>query len=167
YKKHKFMRRGDAEENPMYKQIIPYLIFETNGKVFLMRRKQDHTDSRLSSKYSLGIGGHINRKDIKEPKSQRVREDGIMAWARREFEEEIDYRGKYTTEFLGLLNDDSNEVGLVHLGLVIRLMGETNNIKVRDEHKLGRLVSLEQAGKYYLRMETWSQIVYDFLMGNK
>ena len=161
YKKHKFMKRGDAEENPNWKQIIPYMFFENDNRVFLMQRKGDHTDSRLANKYSLGVGGHINKEDVKSIKGEKV----VMEWAKREFEEEIQYSGKYTTEFVGILNHDANEVGMVHAGLVIRIKGDEDVISVRDEYKEGSLVSLKEAGRYYKHMETWSQIVYDFLMG--
>lgn len=153
--KHKFMTRGEVEQDPSWKQIIPYLVFENDGKIFLMRRKADHTDLRLANNYSIGVGGHINKKDMNG--------SGFMTWAKREFEEEIDYKGKYKTEFLGLLNHDANDVGMVHAGLVIKVSGDSDMINVRDEHKSGELVSLDEAGKYYKQMETWSQIVYDYL----
>lgn len=156
YKKHKFMRRGDAEEDPSWKQIIPYMFFENGGDIFLMQRKGDHTDSRLADKFSLGVGGHINKEDI--------RGKDLMDWARREFEEEVDFRGSYKTEFVGILNHDANDVGMVHAGLVIRVKGDADGISVKDEHKTGKLVSLSEVGRNYARMETWSQIIYDFLV---
>ncbi len=156
YKNHKFMRRGDAEEDPKWKQIIPYMFFENGSDIFLMQRKGDHTDSRLADMYSLGIGGHINKEDI--------RGRDLTGWARREFEEEIEYGGKYKTEFVGILNHDANDVGMVHAGLVIRVSGESGGISVKDEHKKGAMISLEDSGRYYKRMETWSQIIYDFLV---
>jgi len=161
-KKHKFILRSKAEDNPHWQQIIPYLIFEKGDKIFLMRRKSDHTDKRLANMYSIGIGGHINEQDLKSTGSTGGTRS-IMDWARREFEEEISYEGKYKTEFLGLINDDSNNVGLVHLGLVIHINGESDNIAIRDEHKLGKLETLGKIGSHYKHMETWSQIVYDFL----
>ena len=175
--KHKFLPRADVEEDARWQQIIPYLIFEYQNKIFLMKRKGDHTDRRLADKYSIGVGGHINKEDVKELKSsasrakrgeQRVKGEGvIMDWARREFEEEVGYRGKYKLEFLGLVNDDSNDVGLVHLGLIIKLIGDSDQISVRDEHKSGSLVSLEGIGKHSKHMETWSRIVYDYLSVKK
>lgn len=172
--KYKFLPRSQVEEDARWQQIIPYLIFEANGKIFLMKRKAEHTDKRLASMYSIGVGGHINKSDVKElprqisrqAKSQRVqggKEDRILNWARREFEEEINYEGKYKAEFLGLINDDSNDVGLVHLGLVIHLIGDLSVISVKDEHKSGKLLSLLEVSKRYRNMETWSRIVYDFL----
>lgn len=153
--KHKFLARGDVETDARWQQIIPYLIFEHEGKTFLMRRKGDHTDRRLANKYSIGIGGHINKRDMNG--------QGLMGWAKREFAEEIEYEGSYKANFLGLINDDSNDVGLVHVGLVIQMVGDSDKIKVRDEHKSGELVSIVQLGKVYKNMETWSQIIYDYL----
>ncbi|KKS04957.1 MAG: Deoxycytidine triphosphate deaminase [Candidatus Curtissbacteria bacterium GW2011_GWA2_41_24] len=169
-KKHRFLPRSEVESDPNWQQIIPYLIFENQGKIFLMRRKSSHTDRRLSNLYSIGIGGHIDKEDIikstKSMKSTRGTKGNelIFNWAKREFEEEIKYDGQYIANFLGLLNDDSNDVGRVHIGLVVKLTGDSPKITVRDEHKSGKLVGLEEAGKNYKKMETWSQIVYDFLV---
>ncbi|MBI2012438.1 dCTP deaminase, partial [Candidatus Curtissbacteria bacterium] len=154
--KHKFLARSEVEDDPRWQQIIPYLVFTHNNKIFLMRRKRNHSDRRLSGLYSIGIGGHINRSDIKGGR--------ILTWAKREFEEEINYEGKYKTKFMGLINDDSNDVGMVHLGLVVQLLGSSERISIKDEHKSGELVGVGEAGRYYRRMETWSQIVYDFLV---
>jgi len=162
--KHKFLLRAQVEEDAKWQQIIPYLIFENGGCFFLMKRKTNHTDRRLSNMYSLGIGGHINEEDIIKSTKSIQGEAQIMSWAKREFKEEIDYKDKYSTGFVGLINDDSNDVGLVHLGLVIRIRGDSDKINVRDEHKLGKMIDLDQMRKYYKNMESWSQIVYDFLV---
>lgn len=158
FQKNTFLPRKQVEESPFWQQIIPYVVFETEGKIFLMRRKKDHADSRLSHLYSIGVGGHLNKKDI--------RTGDIFLWAKREFEEEIAYSGNYEPELLGLINDDSNDVGLVHLGMVIKFVGDSQKISALDEHKSGKLVRFKEAGKYYKQMETWSQIVYDFLKGS-
>lgn len=154
---HKFMGRGEVEDNALWQQIIPYIVFENRGRIFVMHRKADHTDRRLANNFSIGIGGHINRGDISGA--------NIISWAKREFEEEVSYKGKYKAKFLGLLNDDSNEVGLVHLGLVILFSGDSEEISVRDEHKSGELIAKDKLKKYYKGMETWSRIVVDFLGG--
>src|SRR3989339_251075 len=127
--KHKFLLRAQVEEDAKWQQIIPYLIFENGGCFFLMKRKTNHTDRRLSNMYSLGIGGHINEEDIIKSTKSIQGEAQIMSWAKREFKEEIDYKDKYSTGFVGLINDDSNDVGLVHLGLVIRIRGKSNKSK--------------------------------------
>src|SRR3989344_5506667 len=84
---HKFLPRGKVETDPAWQQIIPYLVFENDSSVFVMRRKASHTESRLANMYSVGIGGHVNKSDLGS--------HDIMSWARREFEEEVDYKGKY------------------------------------------------------------------------
>lgn len=168
---YKFLPRAQVEEDAHWKQIVPYLTFTHQKKIFLMKRKKDHTDRRLASLYSIGVGGHINEKDIKSTVSMKgaKSKEGhlIMKWAKREFEEEVDYQGKYKLEFLGFINDDSNDVGLVHLGIIIRLIGDSDQIAVRDEHKSGSLVKLVEVGKYSKQMETWSRIVYDYLNKEK
>lgn len=153
--KHKFMARGEVEQDPRYKQIIPYLIFEFDKKIFVMKRKGTHTDKRLANKVSVGVGGHINKRDVKN--------NDPFDWAKREFAEEIEYGGKTKTEFLGILNHDANDVGLVHAGLIFKVVGDSADIKIRDEHKEGELMTLAELGKQYKAMETWTQIVYDFL----
>jgi len=154
-KNHKFLPRAQVETDPTWQQIISYLVFENNGRIFVTRRKTNHTDLRLANLYSIGVGGHLNKKDVKG--------SDVNVWARREFEEEVKYEGKFKTNFLGIINHDANDVGLVHIGLAIQVIGETDKIEIRDEHKSGELIRLKDVGKFYKRMETWSQIVYDYL----
>lgn len=158
--KHKFLPRSQVETDARWQQIIPFIVFEHNGKIFLMQRKAGHTDKRLASKLSLGIGGHINKLDMNG-------KSDVMSWAKREFEEEVDYKGNYKAQFLGLINDDTNDVGLVHLGLVVRMVGDSDQISVKDEHKSGQLKSLRELGKLYKNMETWGQIIYDHFVNKK
>jgi len=163
---HKFLARGKVENDPSWQQIIPYLVLDWGGRIFLMKRKGNHTESRLSSMYSIGVGGHVNRKDIRGL-GKLSSAAQVFALAKREFEEEVEYKGTYQTKFLGLLNDDSNEVGMVHLGLIVHLLGDTKDAKVKDEHKSGEFVSFSDLAKYKNKMETWSRIVYDFLEKEK
>src|SRR3990167_4314201 len=159
---HKFLPRGKVENDPSWQQIIPYLVLDSGGKIFLMKRKGNHTESRLSGMYSIGVGGHINREDVKGV-GKLSSTAQVFSLAKREFEEEVEYKGTYQTKFVGLLNDDSNEVGMVHLGLIVHLSGDSKDAKVKDEHKSGKFVSFAELDKYKNRMETWSRIVYDFL----
>jgi len=153
--KQEFVWRSEVEEDTSYKQIIPYLVFTHQGKYFLMQRKSTSSEGRLSSKFSLGIGGHIRQEDIKGK--------SIFDWAHREFHEEIEYHGTCSIQPLGILNDESNAVGQVHIGFVFLLEGDSSDIKVRSELKQGNLVPLGTCKKYLDRMETWSQIIFAFL----
>lgn len=150
-----FVARGPAETNYDYKQIIPYLIFKHDNKLFLMQRQAKASEERLASKYSLGIGGHLREEDIKGT--------NLFEWARREFNEEINYSGALDIQPLGILNDDTNDVGKVHIGFVFLLNGDSANISVKSELHSGELFTLEQCKAQYAAMETWSQLVFDFL----
>lgn len=150
-----FLPRSLMEVDPQYKQIIPYLVFTHNNRYFLMQRRAETTEQRLKNKYSIGIGGHINQEDMNT--------DSIIDWAKREFSEEVNYSGNYTVQVIGALNDDSNAVGEVHLGLVLLLHGDSDTIQVKSELKSGELLTLEECGAYYDSMESWTQIIVNYL----
>ncbi len=158
--KKEFFSRAAMEKNPRYKQIIPYLIFshtDAHGqqRLFLMQRTAVASETRLRNKYSLGIGGHIRQEDLSE--------NSIFAWANREFHEEVHYTGTLTVEPLGIVNDDSDEVGTVHLGLVLLLQGNSADISVKSELKQGHLFTLDECKSYAPDMENWSQLVLTHL----
>ncbi len=113
----------------------------------------------MKNKFSLGIGGHIREEDLTH--------DSIFSWAEREFHEEVMYKDEFTIKPLGILNDDATAVGQVHVGFVFLLEGTTPDISVKSELKNGRLVTLQEGKSYFDTMETWSQIVYDFLVAKK
>jgi len=150
-----FLPRSLMERDQVYKQIIPYLVFNYQDRYFLMQRRSKSSEQRLRSKYSLGIGGHIRQEDIKNA--------DVASWARREFHEEVDYKGSVSIEFLGVLNDDSNDVGKVHIGFVYLLKGDKPDICVKQELQSGTLLTLQECEEYYDAMENWTQIVFDFL----
>lgn len=150
-----FLWRSKIETDQSYKQIIPYLVFNFEDKYFLMQRKSNANEVRLQNKYSLGIGGHIRQEDINS--------FNIVDWAKREFTEEINYSGNLKIESLGILNDDSNDVGRVHIGFVFLLKGSSNKINIRSELKSGTLLTLKNLSEYYENMENWSKLVFDYL----
>lgn len=151
-----FLPRPDMELDETYKQIIPYLVFRHNDRYFLMQRSNKASETRLQSKYTLGIGGHVRAEDLQEGST-------LFDWARREFHEEVAYSGNLTITSLGMLNDDSNEVGKVHIGLVLLLEGDSDQISVQEELKSGELFTLEECATYADRMETWSHIIFKSL----
>lgn len=153
-----FMFRPEAETDTRYKQIIPYLIFTHNNKYFLMQRRATASEQRLASKYSFGIGGHIRKEDIKG--------NSLLDWALREFYEEVNYSGKLEEIPLGILNDDSTDVGKVHIGFAILLKGDSEKISIKSELKNGQLLTLEECKSYYDTMETWSQMIFNVLKNN-
>ncbi|MGB8467675.1 MAG: hypothetical protein WCE21_01605 [Candidatus Babeliales bacterium] len=157
--KKEFLPRSLMELDPHYKQIIPYLIFTHNNRYFLMQRTAQATETRLQNKYSLGIGGHIRQEDMQT--------DSLFDWALREFHEEVSYAGNVTIEPLGILNDDSNEVGKVHIGFVFLLHGDSDAIAVKSELKSGTLLTIDELKPYFASMETWTQIAFEHVLAKQ
>lgn len=153
--KKEFLPRSVMETDFGYKQIIPYLVYTYQGKYFLMQRKSDASEVRLRNKLTLGIGGHIRQEDMSE--------NSLFAWALREFHEEVEYAGNVSVKPLGILNDDSNDVGKVHIGFVFLLQGDSADIAIKSELKSGALVSLDECVVQKECMESWSQFVVNFL----
>lgn len=154
-----FLPRSLMETDINYKQIIPYLIFKHKNRYFLMQRQSNNSEQRLRNKFSLGIGGHIREEDM-------ISSD-IIDWSKREFVEEIDYKGSYTVNLIGLLNDDSDAVGQVHLGCIFLIEGDSDEIKVKSELKSGQLLELSECAKYYDLMENWSKLVFNYITAIK
>jgi predicted NUDIX family phosphoesterase len=159
--RHQFRPRGEVEEDPHWQQIIPYIVFRHGSRHLLTRRLKQSSEKRLRHLYSLGVGGHINRVDVGG-------EDPVLEGLRREFEEEVLYAGAWEHRLIGLINDDSNAVSKVHLGLVFEVIGDRPEIEIRETGKLeGQLLRLEEMKMYYLDMESWSQLIYDHLLARE
>jgi predicted NUDIX family phosphoesterase len=149
--RHFFIDRPTAEVSPQYKQIIPYVVIRHADSYFLLQRTQKQTEARLHHKLSLGIGGHIN------PDTPDLL-DGLQ----KELEEEVDVAGDYDLTFVGILNDDTTDVGRVHLGAVYVLDAATDEVRVRETEKMtGRWTPRAELSQHREAMESWSQIVYD------
>ena len=122
-----------------------------------MRRSSER---RLRHLYSLGVGGHINPEDVAGAA------DPIEAGLRREWEEEVVYSGRFSTRLLGAINDETTPVGRVHVGLIFLVDGDRPEISIREVDKLaGALFELDAMRSYYLDMESWSQLIFDYLTG--
>ena len=90
----------------------------------------------------------------------------IAAGARRELDEELVIEGPYRLRSVGLLNDDSNPVGAVHLGLV-QVLHLDGTVTIREEDVLeGSLVGIEELKRLSAsggNFETWSSLLIDRL----
>ncbi|MGZ7080207.1 MAG: NUDIX domain-containing protein [Thermoanaerobaculia bacterium] len=148
--RHTFIPRERAEVSPEYRQIIPYVLIRHGNAFFVLERTPKQSEARLHHKVSLGIGGHINPGD------------DLAAGLRKELEEEVAVESPYTLQFIGILNDETTEVGRVHLGAVHLLTPEAPRVSVRETEKMsGRWVAVGDLPDLRPRMETWSQIVLD------
>lgn len=148
-----FRPRPEAETDPSWKQVIPYLVLRDGDRVFLMRRTRAGGDERLHERYTIGIGGHVNPGDT----------DPLDA-LRREWAEEIDADFEPTLEPLGVLNDDDNAVGTVHIGLVYSADAHGRSVGIRERNKLeGGFASMDEVNAVVTRLETWSAHLFEFL----
>jgi predicted NUDIX family phosphoesterase len=153
----RYLERSAAEDDPSFKQIIPYVVVADADRVFLMERTDAGGDARLHRKASIGVGGHLNPVDRGA--------DPLLAGLQREWSEEV--RADWTPQFelIGFLNDDRNPVGAVHLGVVFKV-APRGEIEVREAEKLsGRMVPLAEIAGAWERLETWSQLVAADLLG--
>ena len=148
-----FRPRGEVEEDPSWKQVIPYAVLRDRGSIFLMRRTSAGSDARLHERYSIGLGGHVNSGD-----------GGIRGGLEREWSEELTVDWVPRFRLIGLLNDDTDPVGAVHLGIVYSAESAGRAVTIRETDKLeGSFVAPLQILRVYERLETWSSLVYDYL----
>ena len=141
------------EVDRTWKQVIPYLVLRDGERYFLMRRTKAGADARLHDRYSIGVGGHLNPGD-----------GDLAGGLRREWHEEL--RADFDPEFelIGLLNDDTTDVGSVHLGAVYVADSGGLPVAIRETEKLtGRFAPPHQVAEVIDRMETWSALVFDHL----
>jgi len=124
--------RAEVEDDPGYKQLIPYMIFchrDAAGRqtVFQYTRGRGMGEGRLHSKRSVGIGGHISAVDAGNHGGNPY-EEGL----RRELEEEVVLETPYAARCVGLINDDQTPVGQVHLGVVHRFDVARPAVRARE-----------------------------------
>ena len=152
---HFFMDRAEAEEDSSFKQLIPYCVFRHGEKILHYTRGKSGGESRLHAKISVGVGGHINPVDAD---SGRTGPEVYHAAVARELEEELELPGGHSQRIIGLLNDDSNPVGRVHLGIVHLINLESDAVSSREDAlaNLGFSPLADLNGEHFERLETWS-----------
>ena len=157
-KNHTFIKRKDAETNPAFKQLIPYALIHCGSDVFVYRRGKLLAEKRLLGNYSLGIGGHISVTDPGLFGSSY--EDGL----KREINEEVIIDSPYTQRIVALLNDDSNEVGKVHFGIVHALTLEKPFVKPKEKSiNETKFVGINDLKKDIDGFENWSKICIEHI----
>ncbi|NUQ65655.1 MAG: phosphoesterase [Pirellulales bacterium] len=161
--------RSEVEQDPGFKQLIPYVILSHRGAdgrqtVFQYTRGTGQGEGRLHRKRSVGIGGHISTVDAGTDGGSKPYEEGM----RRELEEEVAVRSPYTTRCVGLINDDQTEVGRVHLGVVHRFELEQPLVEPREEDILEcGFRPVEEILADLSAFESWSQICLRALYGTE
>jgi predicted NUDIX family phosphoesterase len=156
-----FVPRAAAEDDPTLKQLIPYAVFRHGGKILHYTRGAKSGEKRLVAKGSIGIGGHINDTD---ESLFSFDQSAYHHAVRREIAEELRISGTFTERAVALLNDDSTEVGRVHLGVVHLVDLENPDVRAGEKAiaELG-FATREELLARRDSLETWSQIVLDGL----
>ncbi len=149
----RFEPRAAMESDRSQKQVIPYLVLRDGPRYFLMRRTRAGGDVRLHDRWSIGVGGHLNPGD-----------GDLAGGLRREWTEEL--AADFVPDFrlVGLLNDDTTEVGSVHLGAVYVADAAGRPVEIRETDKLtGGFATAAEVSAVRDDLETWSRLTFDFL----
>ena len=166
-----FLRRSELEEDPSFKQIIPYAIIsnkepERSGvrqsqSFYLFKRTSKQTEKRLHNKFSLGVGGHMNPNDSMESKEQYLIDE-----LKRELYEEVKLLNGCLIEdieFIGFINDDTISVGSVHIGLLYNIHVSNKEVYINETDKMtADWIDKPNLAEFYEGMETWTKITFDF-----
>src|SRR5437762_11207437 len=154
-----FAPRSSAETDQALKQIIPYAILSSAGKVLRYKRGKKSGEQRLVAKGSIGIGGHMNDHD-----------ESLFAWdeaayrtgVEREVSEEIKIDTPFADRIVALLNDDTTEVGRVHLGIVHVFKLAEPKVQKREAMITGlAFLGKDELAARRESLESWSQICLD------
>jgi len=159
--------RAEVEEDPGFKQLIPYVIFrhvtaEGTETLFQYTRGKGMGEGRLHSKRSVGIGGHISLDDVDASGNGCPYEEGM----RRELEEEVQIDTPYAARCVGMINDDESEVGKVHLGVVHIFDCEQPAVRPNETDIIeSGFRNVDEILADLSGFETWSEICVKALFG--
>ena len=148
-----FIAKNKAEQNPAYKQIIPYIVL-LNSEEHVFYYKRRGSEKRLSQLYSIGIGGHINKEQDQADDLLSTIYNGL----KRELYEEtgVGYEC-FQSRFYGIINEEESKVGKTHLGLVYVLKAPLSGVKYKysDELAVNGYETMENFIEKY-QFEYWS-----------
>lgn len=145
--------RDQMENDPSFKQLIPYCLFRFEDSYFHYKRGSKQGEGRLHSKRSIGVGGHISSDD------RDLRGSVYLDAMHREISEEVYLETTYRDSCVGLLNDDETEVGKVHLGIVHIFDLDAPKVRPREESMLETgFASPAELLRDLDQFETWSQL---------
>jgi predicted NUDIX family phosphoesterase len=159
-----FLERRRAERDSSFKQVIPYGIVTHGEEALLLHRFSTQAESRLHDKLSIGVGGHINPADGGGGGESSQDGDLLDAGMRRELLEELVIDGEWSHGVVGVINDESNDVGSVHFGVVCRVRLESRGARVRESDKMdGEFLSVSALRETWIgkrsRFESWSDLI--------
>jgi len=162
-----FRKRNELEEDPSFKQIIPYAIISyqepqhsgarQSQSFYMFKRTSKQTEKRLHNKLHLGVGGHMNPGSSKELNEQYLENE-----LKRELFEEVKLLHGCAIEgieFIGFINDDTLPVSRVHIGLLYDIRLSNKHVVVNETDKMtAEWIDKPDLAEYYEEMETWTKI---------
>ena len=156
-----FRERRKVEDDPNWQQIIPYVVFRSGIQVFTYARGKSGTEARLRTLRSLGVGGHVAEADADGVASRAAYEVALH----RELHEEVALGSPGLLTTVGLINDDSNPVGRVHLGVVHLYELNRPEVSSREDALADPcFLTVDELIARRDEFETWSQIVIDVVL---
>lgn len=157
FKNYEVKRRGDMEEDPSYKQLISYCLLENeNDEILVYQRLSGGGEERLHGQSSVGVGGHMNNVVGADSINEVLRVN-----AQRELNEEVGLSEdrSQNMEYIGFINDDTNEVGKVHIGVVFKIKVKSSDVEVRETDTLKiNWVSQDEINDLN-HFESWSALI--------
>jgi predicted NUDIX family phosphoesterase len=161
----RFMPRPQAEIDPSFKQLIPYVLLGHGGNFFSYVRGKQAGEKRLVGQRSIGIGGHINPADDMPLFTSDYREVYDAA-VQREVAEEVLVAADHTDRIVALLNDDSTDVGKVHLGIVHHWNLSAPEVRKREQMiTQNAFMSSAELHAVLESLESWSRFCVEHLEG--
>jgi predicted NUDIX family phosphoesterase len=152
-----FLDRSAAEEDPTHKQIIPYILVVHQERVLLYKRTKKQGESRLHEKFSLGFGGHINDIDGNKDTDTNL----ILAAMIRELNEELFLPSVRQLRVAGFINDDTNAVGKVHLGIAFVVEASNERFAINEPEMIeAKWCDAQAIEEIFPKLESWSQLLW-------
>jgi len=160
-----------------YRQILPYVLLtqqrEDGSTVFIPYfRAKGVGEERLLGNVSVGFGGHIDLADVVFTNDSIINlNQTIMTNVSRELSEELTMSSggvDLPVYDIGLIADDSNEVGKVHLGICLMMQLPAGVVVTANEPSLEiiePMTAKELLDKYSDKLENWSRIVLEKFAG--
>jgi predicted NUDIX family phosphoesterase len=178
-------QRAYLEQDPNYRQLIPYTIIRYKNadgeyQYYNYQRMSDVGEQRLAGNVSVGFGGHIDLADICfDTSSQVFLRATVEAVIQRELKEEVicqdavmvngDEFDAHISDFL--IINDTNEVGKVHVGIIVLVDLLYPGLDACNEQQLNLLVprtaaelldEADRSGSDFI-LENWTRLYLEFI----
>lgn len=170
--------REHLETDENYRQVIPYVMLAVQdgveAKFIPFARTEVSGEEKLRGNVSIGFGGHVDLADVIHHESVLDMMQTVGAAVTRELQEEVNFShgtGEHVDMPMfdnGILIDNANSVGRVHLGVVLTCMLPEGTVVTANEDALEVLppMTAKQLLDSGLPLENWSRIILEDIVAN-